>query len=178
YLERAILFTATPRQVGRALYGMNPFPEAVEIGRYLKERTTFDDRIAVVGSEPEIYFYAQRRGATGFVYTYALMEPQPYAAAMQQAMMREIEAGDPRFVVFVRVWTSWLLRAESDQAIFRWFDEYQKRFERVGIVDIISPGQTRYLWGEAAAAYTPVTDRWIAVYQRRATPATDERTRP
>jgi general stress protein CsbA len=178
YLERAILFTAPPRQVGRALYGMNPFPEAIEIGRYLKERTSVDDRIAVVGSEPEIYFYAQRRGATGYVYTYPLMDPQPYAASMQKEMIREIEASDPRFVVFVRFWYSWLVRPESDQTIFRWFDEYQKRFERVGIVDIISPGQTRYLWGEAAAAYTPVTDRWIAVYERRTAPATDERTRP
>jgi general stress protein CsbA len=178
YLERAILFTASPRQVGRALYGMNPFPEAIEIGRYLKERTSVDDRIAVVGSEPEIYFYAQRRGATGYVYTYPLMDPQPYAASMQKEMIREIEAADPRFVVFVRFWYSWLVRPESDQTIFRWFDEYQKRFERVGIVDIISPGQTRYLWGDAAAAYTPVTDRWIAVYERRAAPATDERTRP
>jgi hypothetical protein len=177
YLERAILFTATPRQVGRALYGMNPFPEAVEISRYLKERTSVDDRIAVVGSEPEIYFYAQRRGATGFVYTYPLMEPRPYATVMQQDMVREIETGNPRFVVFVHVWSSWLIRAESDQTIFRWFDEYQKRFQRVGIIDIISPEQTRYLWGEAAAAYTPVTDRWIAVYERRAAPATDERTR-
>jgi hypothetical protein len=177
YLERAILFTATPSQVGRALYGMNPFPEAVEISRYLKERTSVDDRIAVVGSEPEIYFYAQRRGATGFVYTYPLMEPRPYATVMQQDMVREIETGNPRFVVFVHVWSSWLIRAESDQTIFRWFDEYQKRFQRVGIIDIISPEQTRYLWGEAAAAYTPVTDRWIAVYERRAAPATDERTR-
>jgi general stress protein CsbA len=179
YLERAILFTATPHQVGRALYGLNPFPEAVEIGKYLKERTSVDDRIVVVGSEPEVYFYAQRRGATGYVYTYALMEPQPYAASMQKEMVSEIEAGDPRFVVFVRVWSSWLMRPESDRAIFRWFEEYQKRFERVGIVDILSAGQTRYLWGEAAAAYTPVTDRWIGIYQRRGAPgAPSERTRP
>ena len=178
YLERAILFIGTPRQVGRALYGMNPFPEAVEIGKYLKDRTSVEDRIAVVGSEPEIYFYAQRRGATGYVYTYPLMDPHPYAVRMQQEMIREIEAGDPRFVVYVRFWYSWLVRPESDQAIFRWFDEYQKRFERVGVVDMLSPGQTRYIWGEAAAAYTPATDRWIAVYERRRAPAANERTRP
>ena len=178
YLERAILFTATPRQVGRALYGMNPFPEALEIARYLQDRTSAGDRIAIVGSEPEIYFYSQRRGATGYVYTYALMEPHPYAVSMQREMIREIEAAEPRFVVFVRVWSSWLVRPESDQTIFRWFDEYQKRFERVGVVDILSPGQTRYLWGEAAVAYTPVTDRWIAVYERRGSAAANERIRP
>ena len=178
YLERGILFVGTTRQVGRALYGMNPFPEAIEIGKYLKQRTAADDRIAVVGSEPEIYFYAERRGATGYVYTYPMMDPQPYAVSMQHEMIREIEAGDPRFVVFVRFWYSWLPRPESDQTIFRWFEEYKQRFERVGVVDILSPFQTRYLWGEAAAAYTPVTDRWIAVYERRGGPAANERTRP
>jgi hypothetical protein len=106
------------------------------------------------------------------------MEPQPYAVSMQREMIREIEAVEPRFVVFVRVLSSWLVRPESDQTIFRWFDEYQKRFQRVGVVDMLSPGQTRYLWGEAAAAYTPVTDRWIAVYERRGAAAANERTRP
>jgi general stress protein CsbA len=178
YLERGILFVGTTRQVGRALYGMNPFPEAIEIGKYLKERTAADDRIVVIGSEPEIYFYAQRRGATGYVYTYPLMDPQPYAVSMQREMIREIEASDPRFVVFVRFWYSWLPRPESDQTIFRWFEDYQQRFDRVGVVDILSPGQTRYLWGEAAAAYTPVTDRWLAVYERREARRAKERTRP
>jgi hypothetical protein len=107
-----------------------------------------------------------------------LMEPQPYAVSMQREMIREIETVEPRFVIFVRVWTSWLMRPESDQTIFRWFDEYQKRFERVGVVDMLSPGQTRYLWGQAAATYTPVTDRWIAVYERRGAAAANERTRP
>ena len=178
YLERGILFVGTTRQVGRALYGMNPFPEAVEIGKFLKERTADDDRVAVVGSEPEIYFYAARRGATGYVYTYPMMDPQPYAVWMQREMIREIEAGDPRFVVFVRFWYSWLPRPDSNETIFHWFEDYKQRFDLVGVVDILSPGQTRYLWGEAAAAYTPVTDRWLAVYERREARRANERTRP
>jgi len=79
----------------------------------------------VVGSEPQIYFYARRRAATGYVYTYALMEPQPYAASMQHHMIQEIEAHNPRFVVFVRVPPSWLMTPNSDETIFQWFDEYR-----------------------------------------------------
>jgi hypothetical protein len=167
YLERAILFTGTPHQVLRALYGRNPFPESVEIARYIRERTSPDDRIAVVGSEPQIYFYARRRAATGYVYTYALMEPQPYASAMQRQMIHEIEALDPRFVVFVKVWSSWVVRPDSDKTIFLWFDHYQKRYDRVGIVEIVSLGQTRYLWGPEAAAYTPSSDAWLAIFERK-----------
>ena len=35
------------------------------IARYIRERTAPGDRIAVIGSEPEIYFYAERNAATG-----------------------------------------------------------------------------------------------------------------
>lgn len=166
YLERAILFEGTPQQIARALYGRNPFPESVEIARYIRERTSREDRIAVVGSEPQIYFYADRQAATGYIYTYALMEPHPYAASMQRQMIGEIETANPRFVVFVKVWTSWQVAPESDQTVFRWFEDYRKRFDRVGVVDIVSSQRTTYLWGSEAATYTPRSDLWLAVFER------------
>ena len=169
YLERTILFTDTPHEASRAIYGSNPFPESVEIGRYIREHTSPGERIAVVGSEPQIYFYARRLAATGYVYTYALMEPQPYAAAMQRQMIREIEILDPRFVVYAKVFTSWLITPASDKTIFAWFDQYAKRLDRVGVVDIVSPRETRYVWGPEAAGYTPRSDAWLAIYERRPT---------
>lgn len=175
YLERAILFEGTPQQIARALYGRNPFPESVEIARYIRERTSREDRIAVVGSEPQIYFYADRQAATGYIYTYALMEPHPYAAAMQRQMIDEIEAANPRFVVYVKVWTSWLVGTDSDQTVFRWFEDYRKGFDQVGVVDIISLQQTTYLWGSEAAAYTPRSDYWLAVFRRRSEAPTTPR---
>jgi hypothetical protein len=95
------------------------------------------------------------------------MEPQPYASAMQRQMIHEIEALDPRFVVFVKAWSSWVVRPDSDKTIFPWFDHYQKRYDRVGIVEIVSLGQTRYLWGPEAAAYTPRSDAWLAIFERK-----------
>ena len=169
YLERAMLFTDSPRQVLRTIYGSNPFPESIEIARYISERTSADDRIAVIGSEPQIYFYARRLAATGYIYTYALMERQPYATAMQRQMIHEIEAWKPRFVVFVNVYTSWVMRPDSDTTIFAWFDQYQRRFDRVGVVDIVSAAQTRYVWGPEAAAYVPRSDIWLAIFERKAT---------
>lgn len=167
YLERAILFRGTPHQIARALYGPNPFPEAQEIARYIRDRTSPEDRVAVVGSEPEIYFYARRPAATGYISTYPLMERHPYASAMQRHMISQIEAANPRFLVFVKVWSSWLVRPESDQTVFRWFEQYQKGFTRVGVVDIISSQTTRYAWGPEAAEYAPRSDIWLAVYERR-----------
>jgi len=164
--SRAVLFQLTPHQVSRAIYGRNPFPESVEIARYIREHSGADDRIAVVGSEPQIYFYSSRRSATGYIYTYPLMEIQPYASSMQREMIREIEAAAPRFLVFVSATKSWVVRPGSDRTIFGWFAAYQRGFTRVGVVDIVSPHETVYRWGEAARDYAPRSDVWLMVFER------------
>ena len=45
-------FKATPVEACRSMYKLNPFPESIEIGEYIKNRSAKDDRIAVIGSEP------------------------------------------------------------------------------------------------------------------------------
>lgn len=67
YQERSFFFRMTPRQASRMTYGVNPFPEAPEIARRLAADTTTDDHIAILGSEPEIFFYSGRRSASGYI---------------------------------------------------------------------------------------------------------------
>jgi hypothetical protein len=74
-----VFFRLTPEQACRSVYGANPFPESVEIARHIAEHCPQQARIAVLGSEPQIYFYSHHRAATGYIYTYPLMEPQPFA---------------------------------------------------------------------------------------------------
>jgi hypothetical protein len=166
YASRAILFELSPAEVSRAIYGRNPFPESVEVARYIREHSEAGDRVAVVGSEPQIYFYSSRRSATGFIYTYPLMERQPYAAAMQQQMIREVESAGPRFLVFVSATRSWVVKPDSDRTIFRWFEEYQRGFRRIGVVDIVSQQETIYRWADAALDYKPRSDVWLMVFER------------
>ena len=92
-LDKKIFFNVSPNQACGLIYPENPFLESVRIGTYVREHTEPGDTIAVLGSEPEIYFYSHRHSATGYIYTYGLMEPQKYAQQMQQEMIREIEAG-------------------------------------------------------------------------------------
>lgn len=162
-----VLFSLEPVRVSRAIYGRNPFPESVEIARYIRERTRPDERVAVIGSEPQIYFYSGRRSATGYIYTYPLMELQPYASAMQRQMIHEVEAADPRYLVFVSATRSWLARPGSDQTIFGWFEQYQRSFTKVGVVDIVPRQETVYRWGAEALDYAPRSDVWLMVFERR-----------
>jgi hypothetical protein len=115
--EKDLFFNLTPVQACRLLYGSDLFPEARVLGDYLREHTPPDERIAVVGSEPEIFFYAHRHSATGYVYTYPLAERQPFALEMREQMRAEIEATQPAYLIQVRTWTSWLSGPGSPRRI-------------------------------------------------------------
>jgi len=166
-----IYFRLTPVQASRAIYGTSPFPEAVEIGRYLASHTAPDARIAVIGSEPEIYFYSRRRSATGYIDTYPLVEPQPYAVAMQKEMIQEVEKSRPDYVVYVNVRTSWVQStAPISNAIFDWFDRYQREQLRlVGLVEIQPGGPTEYRWFDRPETNVQTTvESWLAIFKNRA----------
>lgn len=165
-----IYFTLTPPAVSRAIYGLSPFPEAVEIGHYLAAHCSPDGRIAVLGSEPEIYFYSHRRAATGYIVTYALMEPQPYALQMQKEMISEIEQANPDYVVFVHVPLSWLQYSDSKTLILEWFPKYQReRLRLVGLVEIPSNGDPDvYRWFEGNPTVVQTSaPLWIAIFARK-----------
>ena len=142
YQQRWVFFKLIPSQVVQAVYPHNPFGESLVVARYIREHTKPEARIAVLGSEPQLYFYANRHSATGYIYTYPLMEPQPYASEMQQKMIKEIEAAKPEFIVYVKNDYSWVKYKTSDLAIFHWAGQYTSRFyELVGVVGQRPNGQ-------------------------------------
>jgi 4-amino-4-deoxy-L-arabinose transferase-like glycosyltransferase len=125
FAERQLYFFMTPVEAAREIWGDNPFPEAISAASYIRQRTSPNTPIAVLGSEPEIYFYAHRRGATPYIYMYGLMEPQPYALKMQNDVIRDLETTRPQYIVDVDVSTSWLVRDNSNTRILDWWDDYQ-----------------------------------------------------
>jgi Dolichyl-phosphate-mannose-protein mannosyltransferase len=167
-IEREYLFVTGARALNRQIYPTNPFVEAEIIGRYIQERTGPDDRIAVLGSEPEIYFYAKRKSATGHIYTYALMEQQPYARQMQAEMIKEIEAAHPVYLVFVRSRLSWLARS-PEEPILQWADRYIRRcYERVGVAEVVERADDTVMrWDADARDYQPASVNTIFTYRRK-----------
>jgi 4-amino-4-deoxy-L-arabinose transferase-like glycosyltransferase len=164
--QSTIFFRAAPAAVSRSIYGRNPFPESVEVARYIRERTRDREPIVVMGSEPQIYFYARRPAATGYIYMYPLMEPQPFALRMQEDLIREVEAARPTYLVHVNLRASWLATPASHPRLRQWFDGYVRQFERVGVADVVSRDVTHYRWDAAARDYVPESPIWIAVYRR------------
>jgi len=168
FTQREFLFRMNPLEASRQLYKRNPFPEAIPVANYIRAHSQKSSRIAVLGSEPEIYFYGGRHSATAYMYMNGLMESQPYALTMQEDMIREVTTAAPEFVVEVTSNMSWMRRQESPARIFEWWSGYRPQHYRlVGVADIISDDLTEYRWDAAAEGYQPRSDNYLAVYRRK-----------
>jgi dolichyl-phosphate-mannose-protein mannosyltransferase len=151
--NQRFFFAANAATFCQRMYPGNPFLEAQAISQYLRSQMPEDARLAVFGSEPEIYFDAQRKSATGYIYTYGLMEDQPYALRMQQEMIREVTEARPEYLVFVDNEFSWLWQAgPSRQGFFEWLQSYiNSGYEKAAEVRIA--GSSDHLLSDAPKIY-------------------------
>ncbi len=168
YPHKKLYFTYPVAEVCARLYGSNPFAETLEVAKFIRENTADSDRVAVIGSEPQVYFYSKRKSATGFLYVYPLMENQPYSMEMQQHMIADIERHRPKYLVFVDSPFSWLVRQNSDQSILDWFENYSTaHYNMVGFADMVGPGKTKYVWREALPYYRVQGQASVSVFERK-----------
>lgn len=157
----------TPEDISKNLYGANPFAESPELGSYIRQHTQPADKIAILGSEPQILFYADRKSATGYIYTYSLMELHPYNVKMQQEMIKEIEANQPEILVFCKINSSWAPKPESPNNIMEWFFKYSPaNYHLEGIADIWAESASTIVWGKDAQSYRPKSEDCILIFRR------------
>lgn len=166
--NREIWFQATPAQAAAKIYTGNPFTESEIVSDFIRTNSPPDARVAVLGSEPQIYFLSHRHSATGYIYMYPLMEPQPFADRMQQEMIREIESSDPEYIVTVQVAGSWLPRPGSDARLLAWWSQsYVNHYSVVGVVAMPASGESQYFLGPNLTNCQEMPDRGLEIFRRK-----------
>jgi hypothetical protein len=173
--DAGFLFAGSPHAVARRLYGLNPFPESARIAEHIARRSGPADSVFVVGSEPQILFFAQRRSATRYILFYPLTGPFADALAWQREAMREVEERDPLYVVWVDVATSRLVDEHSERWIFEAAARRLERDYRIELVVHPTPDFEDYAFAEGPQAErwvewvrrTRPEVPWIGVYRRR-----------
>ena len=162
-----IWFQQSTTQAARTTYQADPFPEAEAVAKFIRANSLPSVPMAVLGSEPELYFLSRRHSVTGYIYTYGMMEPQPFARRMQDEMIHDIESSEPKFIVFVDDRMSWWSYPNSDLTIFKWWDAYKTNYMLVAIADVLSPTNTVYVWGpDMVKRYGRAHGSALEVYQR------------
>ena len=165
---------ASPAYIVETVYN-GIFPESIVIGDFLSSHTSPTDRIAILGSEPQIYFYAKRRSVSGHIYMYGLMESQPYARKMQEELIADVEQAKPKYIVFYEIPTSWNATYKSELHIAHWVKEYtHDHYTPVGLIDIVPrldvnhhvSYDTRYVFGKDVEKTEPRSQDAIIIYER------------
>jgi hypothetical protein len=170
-----VWFLTPHHELARKLYGFDPLPEAEAVAKFIQDNSPPSARVAVLGSEPEIYFLSHRHSATGYIYIFALSEAQPFAVEMTQQMIAEIVSCRPEFVVLCDT-ARWQTPAtNSTPSLFDWWGNYQTNYIRVGLADLIflneTTTETTYAFGtNAVAHYGKIHRCALEIFQRKPIP--------
>lgn len=155
-------------EVTQTVYHQNPFPYSLRIAELIKEKTSEKDRIAIIGNEPQLLFYAKRKSATSFIYTYSLMEDQPFAEQFRHEMMQQVESKAPKLLVYTRLQPEWYKKSRGMEELDSWFFQYAKshytpvaRFEYFNIWD------TLFVSDPVRLESKPTHLFWISLYERK-----------
>jgi hypothetical protein len=165
----------SPEAISRAIYGMNPFVESAEIGKYIRRTSAPDDTVYIVGSEPQILFYAGRASATRYIFIYPLTGNYPGVLERQREVAAAVDAARPQYVVWSNIATS-MLRDEATEPFL--FEHAQAMIERDYRLEFVahpvsSAAQFEFVYGTAArrlmrrAGVRAEDAQWNALYRRR-----------
>jgi 4-amino-4-deoxy-L-arabinose transferase-like glycosyltransferase len=96
--DAATFYSSGHDNVLQAEYVQNDaklFSKAPAVAAVIREASTSDEPILVWGSEPELYYYAQRRSVTRFIYTY----PMQFVPSALPEFLNQAQTGHPAVVV-------------------------------------------------------------------------------
>jgi uncharacterized membrane protein YuzA (DUF378 family) len=159
-------FEMEPEELVARIYSGNDFQVYPVLADYLANHAPSTATFAVIGSEPELLFYAHRRSVTGYIYMYDLVERQPFRERMANEMMAEVEQGHADYLIFVNVNSSWLpYPHECLDQVVKWFFSYsQREYDPCGVVPV-QPSQ--FVWGPDCLQRVPPSQRMILIFKRK-----------
>ncbi len=149
--QKNVFFKMSSFEIMRHTYGLNPFSESIKLSAYIKKNTNIDDVIAILGSEPQIYYYSKRKSATKFIYMYPLTDKNRYGQVMQAEMIKELENSQPKYILFVNMNESWGWHKKSSGPLEPWSLDYlEKKYKICGAVSISSGKKPIYYFNDQA----------------------------
>jgi Dolichyl-phosphate-mannose-protein mannosyltransferase len=140
------LFTWTPEKIILNMYEAASFTQMREVGETLSKYTQPTDKIGMLSAEPEIFFYANRTAATGFLYHYPLIEHQKYADTMSKQFVREVEAARPKIFIYSFVMKDETHNPLTANYLNHWKESFCNDYEIIGKVykDLSKPRLAAY----------------------------------
>lgn len=118
-------FSLNPQKLSEWVYGtVNPFSESQEVAKHLAQNTKTNDFVFVAGSEPQIYYYSQRKSPTRFIITYPLNLPTPFREQYQTELISDLKKNEPQAIIISQRIHSGLWNEGSPEIFINYFNNF------------------------------------------------------
>jgi 4-amino-4-deoxy-L-arabinose transferase-like glycosyltransferase len=163
-----VLIQFSPVQVNKIRYGYNPFPYSSMIAEILKDETSKEDRIAIIGNEPQFLFHSHRRSATSFIYTYSIVEEQPLAEQFRFEMIHQIESAEPKLLVYTHIKPEWYAKTRGEVELNKWFFDFSKlHYNPIARLEYNFLFDTLLIKDPFLLLQEPTHVLWITIYKKK-----------
>jgi hypothetical protein len=118
-----------PAESMRRIYPGNPFHVMPEVAREIAAMSEPDEAVFVFGTEPELYFYAERVAASRYIHLFPLFGPFASAADRQRETLEQLKRTQPAVVVW---WSNHMFRDPvRDGGLVDWMNDTIQRDYRL-----------------------------------------------
>ncbi len=161
-------FYKTPEKIMGKLYRGEHFEEIRTIGHILREQIPENESFAQYGCEPQLAFYAQRTMASGYLYSYPLLEKQPYAPRMAAQFIAETEAKNPNWLVYSSI-SKGEENVQTLKTLNDWWATKTQNYQLRGCLYETNPNASRWIWDNTTKIATIDSCQiLLLVYQKKA----------
>lgn len=152
----------------RNTYGNNPFPETMEVAKYMNNIAKPEDQIAVLGSEPEFFIYTGKKAPSRHLFFSTIVADVPQHKEWQREYAKDIEKAKPKYLLYYNIPISLLVQPNTDKYIFDWANKFiTENYQIIGVVDMIPGQHAAYYWKEQLNTYKPQSQEQIYIYERK-----------
>jgi hypothetical protein len=166
--ERTLFSIRSEEDFVRHIYGLDFFNATKKAGEYIAAHSEPGVKVAILGAEPEIWFYAKRQAASGYMYVYPLLENHRFASDMRIQFYEEVRNSRPEILVYTSNEGTWYASPAVHAEMMEWYTRYRdSSFKRIALIDMPYNGSTVYHWTEDTAVRPGNAENYIEIYRRK-----------
>lgn len=152
-------------------YRGHAFMHSRIVAEHLHDIAQPGETLAVIGSEPQIYFGSALPSATSYIYVYPFSEQHRHASRMEAEMKQQIETAEPTYCVIANSVPSWGVSMdqlyEPDQILDWWYQYAKDRYERIGLVSVLPSGDAAIAWDRDSKNAKVGSAVWFELWRRQ-----------
>jgi hypothetical protein len=166
-LDVSALWRLSPDEAIARMYPSNPFEVMPAIADEIAALTDPEDTVFVYGAEAELFFYAQRRSASRYIFLFPLFGRYDDALARQKSVIEEIRRERP--AVIVKVATAQFFGPSVEQELTFWLADHVEANYRQHAVVAAEPGSRGRVLrtADGIAGHGALEKPWAHIFVRR-----------